>query len=498
MTVAWARWGFPTGPLFFGTVSGGFGMLKAMPARLVHLASVSLAVVLVATSAFGQDAPPPLPRIAVDQFPATARANVSRAYRDAAARPGDAAATGALGRVLHAWEQWESAHQAYGRAVALAPKAFEWSYLDAVVLQRLGRYDEAAVRLEQALAASPDYVPARMRYAESLLEAGDLARSGPRFQALLKDTATEPAAQVGLGRIAAIEGRHPDAIGHFQKAIALFPELGAAYYGLALSYRALGRIDDARLALAEHAKFGARWPALDDPVRDAVAVLRDDAAATLQRGVRLAESGDLPGAIAAHEAALAQDPSMVQAHTNLVSLYGRADNFAKAEEHYRAAVALGGDLGDAHYDYGVLLGQQEKWDLAADAYRKALALNPSNAQARNNLGQIFERQRNFEAAASEYRQALESQPAFRLARFNLGRMLIALGRNEEAVVELSKLNEPRDSDTPRYLFALSAAHLRAGHKDEAIKWATDARQLALQYGQQELAAIIERDLAKLK
>ena len=295
-----------------------------------------------------------------------------------------------------------------------------------------------------------------------------------------------------------MEGRHAEAIGHFEKAVALFPQLGAAYYAMALSYRALGRTDDARRALAEHARFGARWPAIDDPVRDGVTALRDDAAATLQRGVRLAESGDVPGAIAAHEAALAQDPSRVQAHTNLVTLYGRAGNFAKAEEHYRSAVALGGDLGEAHYDYGVLLGQQEKWDAAADAYRRAIAVNASHVQARNNLGQLLERQRQFEAAATEYRLAVEGQPSFRLARFNLGRMLLALGRSEEAVAELSKLVEPRDADTPRYLFALSAAYVRTGMKGEAIKWATEARALALHYGQVELAAIIERDLAKLK
>ena len=31
-----------------------------------------------------------------------------------------------------------------------------------------------------------------------------------------------------------------------------------------------------------------------------------------------------------------------------------------------------------------------------------------------------------------------------------------------------------------------------------MKWATEARRLALEYGQRDLAAIIERDLAKLK
>src|SRR5438874_3347654 len=37
-----------------------------------------------------------------------------------------------------------------------------------------------------------------------------------------------------------------------------------------------------------------------------------------------------------HEAALAQSPSLAEAHANLISLYGRAHNWTKAEEHYRA------------------------------------------------------------------------------------------------------------------------------------------------------------------
>ena len=48
------------------------------------------------------------------------------------------------------------------------------------------------------------------------------------------------------------------------------------------------------------------------------------------------------------------------------------------------------------------------------------------------------------------------------------------------------------------MFALSAAHVRAGQKDEAIKWALEAKRLATEYGQKDLAAIIDRDLAKLK
>src|SRR5262249_42881493 len=155
--------------------------------------------------------------------------------------------------------------------------------------------------------------------------------------------------------------------------------------------------------------------AVDDPLLAAVIALRDDAETTFQRGLKLAEAGDLAGAIAAHERALARDPSIAQAHANLISLYGRSHTWSKAEEHYRPSARPGVNLGDAHYDYGVLLGLQEKWDLAADAYREAIAVDPRHAQAHNNLGQILERRRAFDAAADEYKRAAESQPAFRIA-----------------------------------------------------------------------------------
>jgi tetratricopeptide (TPR) repeat protein len=439
-----------------------------------------------------------MPQVAVDQFPVEARSAVSRAYREAIAQPDDAAVVGPLGRVLQAWEQWETAHQAYSRAGALAPAAFEWPYLDAIVLQRLARYDEAVARLDNALALSADYLPGRVRLAEALLETGDLVRSQKLFQMLLSEPPAEPATQVGLGRIAAAQGRHADAIAHFERAVALFPELGAAYYALARAYRAVGRVPDAERALALHAQFGARWPRIDDPVLAAVTRERDDPRALLQRGVAMSEAGDVEGAIAAHEAALKQAPSLVQAHANLINLYGRVRNWSKAEDHYRAAVALGLDLADAHYDYGVVLGFQEKWALAEESYRRAIGVNPLHTPARNNLGQLLERRRDYQAAESEYRHARDAQPTFRLARFNLARMLLVLDRTDEAIVEFEALRQPRDAETARYLFGLATAHVRAGHREEGLKWSNEAKQLALAFGQEDLAAAIDKEIARLK
>lgn len=441
---------------------------------------------------------PPLPQIALGELPGAARADVSRALENARARPTDPATVGALARVLHAWEQWDAAHEAYARAQALAPGEFEWHYLDAILLQRVVRHVEAAERLKAAVALSPEYAPARVKLAESLFESRDLKGAARLSEELARQPATEPMGIFGLGRVAAAEGRHEAAIEHFQRAIELFSEWGSAHYALALSYRALGRREDASQALQRHAQYGARWPALEDPVFAAVSDVRDDARAMVQRGVKLAERGDLDEAIALHEKALATDASVVQAHANLISLYGRQKNWAKAEEHYRATVLAGIELERAHYDYAVMLGMQGKVEEAEAAYRKALAINPLYAQAHNNLGEILERQRKVDLALEAYQHAVEVQPRFRLARLNVGRMLLALGKPEEALVEFEKIVEPRDAESPRYLFALATAHVRTGRKHEGIKWATEAKSLALQYGQKELAGAIERELQKLK
>jgi tetratricopeptide (TPR) repeat protein len=305
-------------------------------------------------------------------------------------------------------------------------------------------------------------------------------------------------AALGRGRLAARDGRHADAVTEFERAIALFPEFGAAYYGLAQSLRALDRRDEARAALEKHTLYGPRWPAIADPLSARVALVRDDPRGHLFRGLRQAELGDLPGAIEAHEAAIERNPSLAQAHVNLISLYGRTRQWTKAEEHYKAVIALGYNLDEAHYNYGVLVGLQKRIPEAEAAYRAAIAANPQHAMAHNNLGQILEADRKIPEALQQYRDASIADPQLRMARYNAGRMLLALKRNEEAASEFARLQEPQDAESPRYLYAWAVATLHSGRRDEGVTLARQARQLAEQFGQKDLVDAIDRDLAKLK
>ncbi|HEU4935994.1 MAG TPA: tetratricopeptide repeat protein [Vicinamibacterales bacterium] len=456
------------------------------------------AALLLTASLFAARTSAQTPKLSLDAYPAEIRNDLARPYENVRVHPDDPNAVGSLARVFQAWEQWETAHEMYTRAITLAPTSFDWHYLDACVLERLARPHDAVAHLRDALKIRPEYVAARVRLADALLSAGQLGESRTIFAALVREPKAEPLGLFGLGRILAAEGKHEEAVQAIQQALALFPEWGAAHYSLALSLRALGRRDEAQQALQRHVQYGTRWPGVPDPVLSSVSDLRNDSAARFRRARSLADQGDLNGAITEFESVLADDKSSALAHSSLVKLYGRTGNWAKADEHYRAAVALGSGLAELHYDYGVLLGLQQKWDEAQDAYRRAIAVNPVYPEAHNNLGQILERNRQFEAALGEYRSAASDRPTFRLARLNVGRMLIALGRLDEAITELQKITQPRDAEAPRYLFALSTAYVRAGRKDEGIRWANDARQLALHYGDTALAAAIERDLALIR
>ena len=77
-------------------------------------------------------------------------------------------------------------------------------------------------------------------------------------------------------------------------------------------------------------------------------------------------------------------------------------------------------------------------------------------------------------------------------------MLLALGRPDEAVAEFRTSSSRRMPKHRAIFLRLATAYVRAGHKVEGIRWATDARQLALEHKDTALAAAIERDLATLR
>ena len=172
------------------------------------------------------DTLPPLPRLALDTYPAAAREAISRAHRTLPSEPrtpkpsARSAACSMPGSNGTAPIRRTRAPRRSRRARS---SGRTWTQSCCSVSRG---HAEAVPQLREALAVSPDYLPARVKLAEALFEAGDLDESQRLFEALVREPAAEPAAEFGLGRIAAAKGLHDGAIAHLQRAVALFPGVG--------------------------------------------------------------------------------------------------------------------------------------------------------------------------------------------------------------------------------------------------------------------------------
>jgi tetratricopeptide (TPR) repeat protein len=468
--------------------------------RMVRAAACAVVTTLllgVSTRAQSPPPLPPLPTLPLETYEEPARAQISSAYESARQSPQDADRNGSLGMLLYANEQYEFAETCFERAHALDPGDARWAYYRGRTQSNLAWHDRAVTSLREALRLRPGYLPARLFLAKCLLDAGKTDESRALYEALVREHPDTAEAHYGLGRIDAARGERASAAKHLRKACELLPGFGAAHFALARVYRDLGETAKAQEQLTLYQKDKLGWPSVPDPLFADIQSLKTSADALLQKGIQLAEAGQLEAAAVEHEKAVAVDPRLLPAHVNLIRIYGSLGQPEKAEEHYRAAVALNPNLAEIHYNYGVLLMGQGKSGEAADVFRRAIELKPGYAEAQNNYAYLLMTSGKLEEAAQHYRAAIETKPDYRAAHFNLARILVQEQRIQEAIEHLRQTLTPEDAETPRCTYALGAAYARAGNWAEALKYMQEAQQKAAALGQADLLESIEKDLRRL-
>jgi len=469
-----------------------------MRERLSLLFLLFVAVGSSNLAAQSRSAVPELPRLTLDNFSPGTREQIEEAYSFARSHAEDAGASGRLAMVLQTYGLLQEAAICYQRAMQLEPNSFQWTYYLGAVEADQGHCDTAAATLRLALRIEPNYVPAKLRLANCLLASANWDASEKVYAEVAEQNPDNADAYYGLGRVRAAKRDLLGASKAYCKATELFTDFGAAHYALALTYRRLGKADQAEEQLRLYEKNKTGVPPTGDSLMAEVRALNHSATYQVQYGAELERQGKLEESAAAHEKALEIDPNLVQAHINLIELYGRLGQFEKAEEHYRASVRIEPGSAESYYNYGVLLLSAEKYSQAEETFRKTIEINPFHAGAHNNLGYLLERQSNFSEAEAEYRKAIEDKPSDRQAHFNLGRILVNQKRFQEGIQELKKTIEPEDENTPRYVYALGAAFARSGDRENALRYIRQARDGAAARGQSTLLASIERDLHTLE
>jgi tetratricopeptide (TPR) repeat protein len=441
---------------------------------------------------------PELPRLPLDSYHPSVRAQLKQASDRAQQQPREAQTSGQLGMLLLAYEQHDTAVTCFQRTRALSPQEFRWAYYLGVVQASRGEYTEAVATLQAALVLQVDYLPAQLKLAEALLSVQRFNESQALLEKLLRAQPASSHAHFWLGKIYAAQRAIAAAIEHLRRAVELAPRFGQAHYALALVLRDAGQREQA----AEHFKLSQQYklvrPYLADPLLEAVAALNLSALEAYRKGVQLEAEGRLEQAAAEYRNALELNPQLAQAYVNLLVIHGKLNQYAQVEEVYQTALAQAPNTVELHLNYAIALLAQGNRAGAAQALQRCLEINPYYAAAHFNLGLLAEQQTKLDEAERRYRAALENDPQHRLARFHLARILVQRGELTTAIEQLQQTLTPEDENTARFRYALAAVYARAGERAKALPHARKARELALAYKQTDLLAAIERDLKLLE
>ena len=440
---------------------------------------------------------PAVPELAAESFPEPVRPKARSLIDGVAERPSDPWANGDLAMLLHAHERLSAAQDLYRRAATLSGGEFRWTYLLGIAQHQGGQHAQAASSLRTALDIRP-YGPAWIRLGEALSAGGQVESARGALRAASNMDGNAGYVSYALGKVLLELGETAEALALLERALALAPDSGAVRRSLGMAYRSAGEQELAQRTLAQNRAAADQQPRLEDALYESVAGLAADARHFLDQGRSLDAAGRTADAIEAYRRAIELDPSMAQAHANLVGSFGRTGEIDRAEEHYATALALNPNLEELHNNRGVVQASRGDPAAAAAAFRRALELNPNSARANANLGVALLEAGQLDEAVRRFREAVKSDPTNRPARMNLGTLALEGARPTEAVEHLeAALRGDEDGSEPFVRYALGHAYQRIGRVADARRSFERALQAAENRGPADLAAQIRADLEGL-
>jgi tetratricopeptide (TPR) repeat protein len=121
-----------------------------------------------------------------------------------------------------------------------------------------------------------------------------------------------------------------------------------------------------------------------------------------------------------------------------IETVGGDDADARSERCYREAIALDPGLAAAHTNLGGLAYRRGDMSGARQAFEAALALDPEQPEARFNLANLVLEAGDIELAVAELRRVLQATPDFADAHYNLAIALERLGGRAQARAHLER------------------------------------------------------------
>ena len=341
-----------------------------------------------------------------------------------------------------------------GEAIRLLERAAARQLGSADVYQQLallrlaeGRADEALAAVDAA--AAEELVSPVFNLIRGLALARDPERRGEALDGLrqaLDDGVGEPLViHLEAADILAAEARYPEALEHLRAAEGLAVDDPEVHYRLGRTFAAAGDRDRAEAALERYRSLRRAR----ERVVEADRAASSEVAARLSEAQGLAAAGELGAALKRLDGLLESrprdDPRLADVHSLRSKVLFSMSRVEQAAASAAQARQLQPERVEYHYLEGLFLHTGGRTENALLALERAVALDPDLGEAQALLGMIA-------AEAGRHAEAAERMElALRLGldnnaplRFNYARVLEALGRSDEAKVQMRAFERLRE------------------------------------------------------
>jgi tetratricopeptide (TPR) repeat protein len=403
-------------------------------------------------------------------------------------------AYGSLARVYHAYEFLDSAEPAYLNARRLASGNSEWPHLLGVLYQQTGRLEEAAEALSAARRLQPRDYAAAIALGDVYISLNRLMDARDQFQSVVE---VFPAvARRGLGDVAMRERKFAEAVEHYRAVLDRVPQATAIHYSLAMAYRGMGRMDEAREHLERRGPEGVH---ADDPLMTTVQSLVRGERAWVMQGRRAYDAGQFDAAVNAFTKALEAAPSSVVARVNLGSALVQMHRDADAIPYFRDAIRLSPEepgVPEALIGALVRLGRDAE---AIDAFSRVKSYRPDDEGSLVGVAILLAARERYREAIAVLDEAHQRFPDRTATATTLARLLasspdVSLRDGKRALDIARAVNDAEPGPAHGETIALALAEL--GRCSEAIEWMTRAIASAERGKNVTEAARLNQELGK--
>ena len=328
------------------------------------------------------------------------------------ADPEDAPALDRISEIQRRQGKYTEALATIRKARVKEPENLEAGYNEGLILDVLGRYDEA-VEVYQKMVDLTGHANGAYTQEEKSNRSVFLER---------------------LGSVYHEENKTPEAIAAYQKMVDLGGEIAIrGYQAQVEAYRDAKMYDQATAVC-----------------RKAVAANPDSRELKLTLAAQLADTGKLDEGIAMANGLLTGKPSDREVYLQISQIQLRLKHWKEAEEALAKAEPFAikdEEKANLYFEKGFLAEQEKHYDQAEQFFHKVLEIDPNNALTLNNLGyMLVDKTSRYADALKFIRKAVDLDPLNGAYLDSLGWVYFKLGNYESAEDNLRKAIERTSND----------------------------------------------------